>query len=143
MEVRVSGHSVYRTQYHIVWVTKYRRRILNPGVRSYLLKLFPKIMRSLPGCEVREYSIRDDHVHLIMLIPPRYSVSEVVGRMKSRTAGILRRRFSWLKRVYHEEGIVWSSGFFVSTVGLDEKEALEYVKWQGRQDSGQAQLEFL
>ncbi len=90
---------------------------------------------------MRECTIREEHVHLIMLIPPRYAVSEVVGRMKSQTAGILRRRFSWLKKVYHEENILWSSGFFVSTVGLDEKEALQYVKWQGRQDSGQAELE--
>ena len=81
-------------------------------------------------------------MHLIMVIPPRYAVSEVISKMKSQTSGILRKRFSWLKKVYHREGVLWSSGFFASTVGLDEKEALEYVKWQGRQDSGQAKLEF-
>jgi putative transposase len=77
-----------------------------------------------------------------MLIPPRYAVSEVVGQMKSQTASVLRKRFDWLKKVYRKENIVWSAGFFVSTVGLDEKEALAYVKWQGRQDSGQAELDF-
>lgn len=142
MEIRVSGHSVYRTQYHIVWVTKYRRRILNPGVQGYLQKILPKVMRGLPGCEIRQCSIREEHLHLIMLIPPRYAVSEVIGRIKSQTASILRKRFTWLKKVYRKENILWSSGFFVSTVGLDEKAALEYVKWQGCQDSGQAELEF-
>jgi putative transposase len=142
VEIRASEHSVYRTQYHIVWTTKYRRRVLNPGVRSYLMKLLLKVPRSLPGCEIREINLRNEHIHIIMIIPPRYSVSEVVGRMKSYTGSRLRKRFAWLKRVYHREGVFWSTGFFVSTVGLDEREALAYVKWQGQQDSGQAKLEF-
>jgi putative transposase len=99
-------------------------------------------MRSLPGCEIREINIREDHVHLIMVISPRYAVSQIVGQIKSQTASLPRKRFLWLKKVYRYENIVWSSGFFVSTVGLDETEALAYVKWQGRQDSGQATLEF-
>lgn len=74
MEIRLSGHSAYRTEYHIVWISKYRCRILNPGLRGYLRKLFPKITRSLPGCEIIEYNIQID------LILPRDGVVEVAGR---------------------------------------------------------------
>jgi len=78
MEIRLSGHSAYRTEYHIVRISKYRRRILNPGLRGYSKKLFPKIMRSLPGCEIIEYNIQVDHIHMVIAIPPSYKVSEVV-----------------------------------------------------------------
>ena len=50
METRLSGHSAYRTEQHIVWIPKYRRRILNPGLQGYIKKPFPKILRSIPGC---------------------------------------------------------------------------------------------
>lgn len=73
MELRVLGHSVYRTEYHIVWIPKYRRRILNPGVRGYLHKLFPKVMKQLPGCEIVKVNIQVDQetprsldLHLIL-----------------------------------------------------------------------------
>jgi len=141
MEIRLSGHSAYRTQYHMVWIPKYRRRILNPGVCGYLHRVLPKVLNRLPGCEIREYKLQVDHIHMVMVIPPRYAVSEVIGKMKCWTAGQLREKFPWLKKVYWEKDIVWSPGYFVSTIGLDEQTVLAYVQWQGRQDSGQAQLE--
>ena len=142
MENRYSGHGVYRIEYHIVWIPKYRRRILNPGVKEYLNKLFPKVMRSLPGCEIVDYSMQMDHIHMIMIIPPRYSVSEVVGKVKGMTASRLRKKFSWLSKVYWKENVVWSPGCFVTTVGIDEDKILKYVEWQQAQDLGQAKLEF-
>ncbi len=141
METRLSGHGVYRTEYHIVWIPKYRCRILNPGVRGYLSKLFPKVLRGMPGCEVLEQNIQVDHIHLLMVIPPKYAVSDVVGEMKQYTASRLREKFEWLEKAYWKEWVVWSPGYFVSTVGLDEKEITEYVKWQEHQDSGQAKLD--
>ena len=141
MEARLSGHGVYRTEYHIVWISKYRRRILNPGVKGYLSRVFPKIMRTMPGCEIVELNIQLDHIHILMVIPPKYAVSEVIGEMKQHTARGLREKFAWLGEVYWKERVVWSPGYFVSTVGLDEKTITEYVKWQGHQDSGQAKLE--
>ncbi len=141
METRLSGHSVYRTEYHIVWIQKYRRRILNPGVRGYISKLFPKVLRGMPGCEIIKRNIQVDHIHLLMVIPPKYAVSEVVGQVKQYTASRLRGKFAWLEGVYWKEQVVWSPGYFVSTVGLDEKQITEYVRWQGHQDSGQASLD--
>jgi putative transposase len=141
METRLSGHGAYRTEYHIVWITKYRRRILNPGVRGYISKLFPKVIRGMPGCEIIEQNIQDEHIHMLMVIPPKYAVSEVIGEIKQYTASKMRKKFVWLNRVYWKESVVWSPGYFVSTVGLDEKEITKYVKWQGHQDSGQAKLD--
>ena len=80
-------------------------------------------------------------IHLLMVIPPKYAVSEVIGQMKQYTASRLREKFAWLEKVYWKERVVWSPGYFVSTVGLDEKQITEYVKWQSHQDSGQAKLE--
>jgi putative transposase len=95
----------------------------------------------MPGCEIVECSIQVDHIHMVMVIPPKYAVSDVIGRVKGMTSSDLRRKFNWLKKVYWKENIVWSPGYFVSTVGVDEEKVLKYVQWQERQDSGQAKLE--
>ena len=95
----------------------------------------------MPGCEIVEQNIMVDHIHMVMVIPPKYAVSDVIGRIKQLTASRLREKFAWLGKVYWKERVVWSPGYFVSTVGIDESKILAYVEWQGHQDSGQAQLE--
>jgi len=91
MDIRLSGHTAYCTEYHIVWIPKYRHRILNPGVKGYLVKLFPKVMEQLPGCEIIKCNIQPDHIHIVMIIPPKYAVSAVIGKMK----GIVDRQPIW------------------------------------------------
>ena len=115
-----------------MWIPKYRRRILNLGVKGYISKLFPKVLRSMPGCEIIEQNIQVDHIHLLMVIPPKYAVSEVIGQVKQYTASKLREKFAWLDKVYWKERVVWSPGYFVSTVGLDEKQITEYVDTHGQ-----------
>jgi len=95
----------------------------------------------MPGVEIIEQNIQADHIHTIMIIPPKYSVSSVIGRLKGESASKLRKKFQWLKKVYWKENIVWSPGYFVSTIGLNEEQILKYVKWQQSQDSGQAKLD--
>ncbi len=141
MEIRHSGHGTYCTEYHIVWIPKYRQRILNPGVSAYLRELFPKIIEQMPGCEIIKYNIQPDHIHMVMVIPPKYSVSVVVGKIKGMTSSQLRKKFRWMKLRYLRENIVWSPGYFVSTVGVERERILRYVEYQQRQDSGQAKLE--
>lgn len=75
MEVVQSQHSVYRLSYHVVWVCKYRRRVLKPGVVDYIKKLLPKLLRSIPGCEIEKIGFDKDHVHFVMTIPPRYAIA--------------------------------------------------------------------
>lgn len=84
-----------------------------------------------------------DHVHLVMQIPPKYSASKVITQLKSQSASQMKERFSWLEKVFWGENIVWSPGFFLSTVGVNEKMIKSYVQWQGKKDSGQIQLSLL
>src|SRR5208283_5443851 len=141
MEIRLSGHSACYTEYHIVWIRKYRYHVLNTGVIAYMEKLFPKVMAELPWCEIVKYNIQKDHIHMVMIIPPKYSVSAVVGKMKGMTSSELRRKFGWMKYRYSRENIVWSPGYFVSTIGVERERILKYVEYQQKQDSGQAKLE--
>jgi len=137
MEVRVSAHCAYRLQYHIVWVCKYRRRILKPGVREYLEKVLTGLLRQMPGVEIETIGFDGDHLHMVMIIPPKYSISEVMGRLKSQSSSRMRKKFDWLSKVYWSDNIVWSPGYFVSSIGVDEKTVKKYVEYQGCQDSGQ------
>ena len=77
---------------------------------------------------------------MIMVIPPKYSVADVVGQVKAQSASSLRKKFPWLSQVYWKENIVWSPGYFVSTIGIDEKIIIKYVQFQQSQDLGQAKL---
>ena len=115
--------------------------LLNPGVKGYLVELFPKVMEQLPGCEIIKCNVQPDHIHMVMIIPPKYAVSAVVGKMKGMTSSGLRKKFEWLGKRYWRENVVWSPGYFVSTVGIEEEKILKYVEYQGRQDSGQAKLD--
>ena len=140
MEAIKASHSVYCLQYHVVWVCKYRRRILNPGVQGYLVKILPKLLRSMSGVTVEKIGFDQDHLHMVMVIPPKFSIASVMARLKSQSAGHLRRQFLWLGKVYWKENIVWSPGYFVSSVGVDEETIKRYVEHQGKQDSGQLRM---
>ena len=95
----------------------------------------------MPGCEILKCNIQVDHIHMVIVIPPKYAVSDVIGRMKGMTASRIRKKFAWLKKLYWKENVVWSTGYFVSTIGIGEDKVMKYVQWQERQDSGQAKLD--
>ena len=141
MEVRISAHSVYRLQYHVIWVCKYRRRILKSGVRGYLHKVLLGLLRSMPGVEIETIGFDGDHLHMVMVIPPKYAIADVMGRLKSQSSSRMRKKFDWLSKVYWKENIMWSPGYFVSSVGVDEETIKRYVEYQGHQDEGQLREE--
>ena len=141
MEVRISAHSAYRLQYHVVWVCKYRRRILKPGVTDYLHKVLQGLLRKMPGVEIETIGFDQDHLHMVMEIPPKYAIADIMGELKSKSSSVMRKKFDWLSKVYWKENIMWSPGYFVSSVGVDEKVIKKYVEYQGRQDSGQLRQE--
>ena len=141
MEIVKTAHSAYYLKYHVVWVCKYRRKILKPGVCSYIRKTLPSLLRSMPGVEVEAIGFDLDHLHMVMVIPPKYSISDVMGKLKSQLASRMRKFFSWLDKVYWNENVIWSPGYFVSSVGLNEDVIRNYVVMQGQQDSGQLKLE--
>ena len=143
MKLQKAAHTVYKTQYHIVWVTRYRRKILVKGVATYLRERLQEVRRFHPDWFMEEMGIEPDHVHLHMVIPPKYAVTRVVNTVKSVTSKHLKQRFShFLQKGYWDGGGIWSQGFFVSTVGINEVIIQRYIREQGEQDSGQAQLEF-
>ena len=82
-----------------------------------------------------------DHLHMLIVIPPKYSIAEVMGRLKSQSASRMRKFFPWLEKVYWKESLVWSPGYFVSSVGIDEATIKKYVEHQGSQDSEQLRME--
>jgi len=141
MEVIKGAHSVYRLQYHVVWVTKYRRRILKPFVKEYLRKVLPKLLRSMPGVLIQSIGFDDDHLHMVMVIPPKYAIAQVMGKLKGQSAKHMRKTFPWLGKVYWTENIVWSPGYFISSVGIDENVIRNYVEYQGQKDSDQLRME--
>lgn len=90
MEVTLSGHGAYQLVYHVVWVTKYRRKILNPGTVECLRSLIPKFARSMSGIIVEQMGFDRNHVYFVMIVPPKYAVADIMGELKSRSASILR-----------------------------------------------------
>ena len=141
MRLRKSAHTVYKTQYHIVWITRYRRKILVKGVKDYLKIKLLEIRKYYPEWEYLEIGIDLDHVHLYMVIPPKYAVSKVVETIKSNTSKALKIKFAFLEKVYWDDRGIWAKGYFVSTVGINEKIIKEYVKMQEKEDTGQAELD--
>ena len=97
MKLKKSAHSLYKTQYHIVWITRFRRKILLKGVKDYLRIKLLEIKRHYPDWEYLEISIDVDHVYLYMLILPKYALSKVVEVIKSNTSRALKGKFDFLK----------------------------------------------
>ena len=142
MKLYKSAHTVYKTQYHIVWIIRYRRKILVPGVKSYLEIKLQEIRKFYPNWEYIEIGIKPDHVHLYMVIPPKYAVSMVAETIKKNTSRSLSRKFNFLQKVYWDKKGIWGKGYFVSTVGINEAVIRKYVQCQAEEETGQAQLEF-
>ena len=142
MRLIKAAHSVYRTQYHIVWVTRYRRKILNEGVKEYLETKLQEARKYYPDWEYVAIGIAEDHVHIHMVIPPKYAVSKVIETLKKNTSRHLSLKFRFLSQVYWDRGGIWSKGFFASTVGINEAVIKKYVEMQEKEDTGQAELEF-
>jgi putative transposase len=141
MKIRFSAHGAYNHQYHIVWIPKYRKRVLKGELKSFLERRLFEVQEYHPEIEIEKFNIQVDHVHLVSVIPPKYSVSSVVGKMKANTSRRIRIEFPWIKKVYWDNEF-WSPGFFSSTVGIDEELIKRYVEFQEKVDTGKMQLDF-
>jgi putative transposase len=122
-------------------VTRYRKKILVKGVREYLEIKLQEVRKYYPDWEYMKIGIDEDHVHLHMVIPPKYAVSQAVETLKKNTSRWLREEFHFLKDVYWDDGGIWGVGYFVSTVGINEAIIRRYVELQGKEEAGQAELE--
>ena len=145
MQVLLSSHGAFELDYHLVFCTKYRRKILDPGVVAYLKKLFPKLIQYTPGVQIITLGFDDsrrDHVHLEIVIPPKYSISGFVSIIKSKSSTSLRKKFLFLNKVrgYENKDCIWSVGFYVSSLGYNKDTVRKYIEYQGNQDLGQVTL---
>ncbi len=129
MKIRFSAHGAYHHQYHVVWIPKYRKKVLKGEVKQFLEKRLFDIQESHPEVEIEKFSIQIDHVHLVSVIPPKYSVSSVVGKIKANTSRQIRIEFPWIKKLYWRNEF-WSPGFFSSTVGINEEVIKRYVEFR-------------
>ncbi len=133
------SHSVWECKYHIVWIPKYRRKVLYGRIRKELGETFRELARQRE-CMVLEGHLCPDHVHMYVSIPPKYAVSQVVGYIKGKSAIHIARTFGGRSRNFVGESF-WARGYFVSTVGRDEQVIREYIRRQEAEDWRQDQLQ--
>ena len=132
------SHTAWDCKYHIVFIPKCRRKVLYGQLRVHLGEVFRKLAGQKES-RVEEGHLMPDHVHMLLSIPPKYSVSQVIGFIKGKSAIHLARVYGERKRNFVGQHF-WARGFFVSTVGRDETVIREYIKKQEKEDEQLDQL---
>jgi len=132
------SHTAWGCKYHVVFIPKCRRRTLYAGLRKHLGEVFRKLAQQRES-RVEEGHLMVDHVPMMLAIPPKYSVSQVVGYIKGKSAIHLARVYGERKRNFVGQSF-WARGYFVSTVGRDEAAIREYIRNQEKEDERLDQL---
>jgi putative transposase len=132
------NHTVWECKYHVVFIPKCRRKVLYGHLRRHLGQVFRDLALQKES-RVEEGHLMADHVHMLLSIPPKYAVSQVVGFIKGKSAIHLARVYAEQKRNFVGQHF-WARGYFVSTVGRDETVIREYIKKQETEDTRLDQL---
>ena len=122
-------------------VTKYRKAVFNEGIFAYMEKRLAENTEHYPLVRFGTVNHDKDHVHFFVSIPPTMSVGKVVGIIKQNTSLELKQKFPFMRQVYWGTDAVWSEGYFVSTVGINEETIQAYIEEQGKKDAGQTKFE--
>jgi putative transposase len=130
---RKLSHTLYECKYHLVFCPKYRYRIFQDEIGQYATKLVHQLLGQKDAIEVLELNVQVDHIHMVVWIPPKYAISEVMGYLKGKMALRLFQRYERFGRQYWGRHL-WARGYCVSTVGLNEEKIREYVRWQEKQE---------
>ena len=131
-DVSSLNHSRWECKYHVVWIPKYRKKALYGQLRRYLGQVFKDLARNRE-CEVLEGHMMADHVHMLVSIPPKYAVAQVIGYIKGKSAIHVARNYLGKKRNFTGAHF-WARVYHVSTVGRDEQMIREYIKTQEQED---------
>ena len=123
------SHVLWHCQSHIVWVPKYRYRVLKDKVGFEVSKTI-RVYTERLGCEVVEINVQADHVHLLVKVPPKVSISKLLGTVKGKTALQIFKQFSYLKVKPYWGNHFWVKEYCVDTVGVDAEMIRKYVKYQ-------------
>ncbi len=132
------SHSAWECKYHVVWIPKYRKKTIYVELRKYLGDVFRDLARQ-KECVILEGHLLSDHVHMLISIPPKYSVAQVVGFIKGKSAISIARNYGGRKKNFTGQNF-WARGYYVSTVGKDELAVREYIRKQEHEDRRIEQL---
>lgn len=131
-EINKTAHSTYRCEYHIVFAPKYRRKEIYGQLRADIGQILRKLCNE-KKVEIIEAQACPDHIHMLVSIPPYLSVSQFMGFLKSKSALMIFDRYANLKYKYGKRNF-WARGYYVDTVGKNEKVIAEYIKNQLEED---------
>ena len=134
------SHSLWECKYHVVFIPKYRRRGLYTQLRRHLGEVFHNLARQKEST-IEEGHLLPDHVHMLIAIPPKYAVSQVIGFIKGKSAIHVARVYGERRRNFTGQHF-WARGYFVSTVGRDDVVVRDYIRRQEEEDRRLAQLNF-
>lgn len=107
---------------------------------DFVAGVMKRVCKNYPEIELIEVNTDEDHIHLLVSIPPKMSVSKAVNLLKSNSARAMRLKFPFIKTMFDKEIGIWSDGYFVSTVGINEEQIRLYIEHQGKEDSGQTSI---
>jgi putative transposase len=138
-EYQSLSHTKWECKYHVVFIPKYRRKVLYGQLRSYLGEVFRELARQKES-RIEEGHLQADHVHMLLSIPPKYAVAQVVGYVKGKSAIHIARTYGGRPQNFVGEHF-WARGYFVSTVGHDEEAVRRYIREQEAEDRRLEQLE--
>ena len=140
-QVNSLNHTRWECKYHIVFIPKYRKKVLFGKIRLELGEIFHSLARQKESL-IEEGHLLPDHVHMMLSIPPKYAVSQVVGYIKGKSAIHIARRYSGRQRNYIGQHI-WARGYFASTVGRDEQVIRDYIRHQEKEDKRIEQMQLV
>ncbi len=135
---RSLNHTKWECKYRVVFIPKYRKKRIYGGIRRSLGRVFRRLAEQRES-QVEEGHLMPDHVHMMLSIPPKYSVAQVIGYIKGKSAIHIAREFAGRKRNFVGQHF-WARGYFVSTVGRDETVIRDYIRRQEQDDQRQEQL---
>ena len=139
MNYKKLNHTTWDCKYHLVWIPKYRKKVIYGKLRQYLGEVFKELALQKES-QILEGHLMGDHVHMLISIPPKYSVSQVVGYIKGKSAIHIARTYAGKRQNFTGQSF-WARGYFVSTVGRDEETVKKYIKKQEDADRRINQME--
>ena len=130
---RKLSHAIYKCDYHIVWVPKYRLRVLKGEIKDLVEKDI-RMLCEWKQSDILELNIQEDHIHIVVSISPKLSISNLMGTLKGKIAIKLFKSYPKMKEKPYWGNHFWARGYFVSTVGVDEEMIRKYVRYQEEEE---------
>ena len=138
LDVNSLAHTTWNCKYHIVFASKYRRQVIYGKIKVDIGNMLRKLCE-YKGVEIIEAELCPDHIHMLVSIPPKYSVAQIVGYLKGKSSLMIFEKYANMKYKYGNRHF-WCRGYYVDTVGKNKKAIAEYIRKQLQEDIGYEQL---